>query len=71
VTDLVQRPSDVGKAISLVVMSGNLFGILSPIITGYIIQGLGGYEWAFVVAGVLLILGAVSAVTLTRQPITV
>jgi MFS family permease len=71
VTDLVQRPSDVGKAISLVVLSGNLFGILSPIITGYIIQGLGGYEWAFVVAGALLILGAVSAVTLTRRPITV
>jgi ACS family glucarate transporter-like MFS transporter len=69
VTDLVHDPKDVGKAISILVMGGNVFGIVAPIITGYVIQAMGSYDWAFVIAGILLIIGAVSALTLTRRPI--
>ena len=66
VTDLVHSPRDVGKAISMLVLGGNTFGIIAPIITGYVIQAFGGYNWAFVIAGVLLLIGALSALTMTR-----
>ena len=41
VTDLVHRAQDVGKAISLAILSGNLCGLLAPIVTGYVVAGLG------------------------------
>jgi ACS family glucarate transporter-like MFS transporter len=66
VTDLVHRPSDVGKAISLTILSGNLFGLVAPIITGYVIERLGAYGWAFGIAGILLLLGALAVGTMTR-----
>ncbi len=58
VTDLVHRARDVGKAISLTILSGNLCGLLAPIITGYVVAGLGAYDWALWIAGILLIIGA-------------
>src|SRR3984957_13459131 len=58
VTDLVHRARDVGKAIGLTILSGNIFGLLAPIITGYVVAGLGAYDWAFGIAGILLIIGA-------------
>ena len=61
VTDLVHRSRDVGKAISLCILSGNIFGLLAPIITGYVVSGLGAYDWAFGIAGILLIIGGARA----------
>jgi MFS family permease len=69
VTDLVHRARDVGKAISLCILSGNIFGLLAPIITGYVVAGLGAYDWAFGIAGILLIIGAVALATMTRHVI--
>ncbi|MGA7787696.1 MAG: MFS transporter [Xanthobacteraceae bacterium] len=69
VTDLVHRASDVGKAISLTILSGNLCGLLAPIVTGYVIAGLGSYDWALWIAGILLIIGAVALGTMTRSVI--
>lgn len=69
VTDLVQRPRDVGKAISLTILSGNVCGLLAPIVTGYVVQGLGAYDWAFGIAGILLLIGAMAVGTMTRQVI--
>jgi MFS family permease len=69
VTDLVHRARDVGKAISLCILSGNIFGLLAPIITGYVVAGLGVYDWAFGIAGILLIIGAVALATMTRHVI--
>jgi MFS family permease len=69
VTDLVHRASDVGKAISLTILSGNLCGLLAPIVTGYIIAGLGGFDWALWVAGILLIIGTIALGTMTRAVI--
>ena len=66
VTDLVHRASDVGKALSLTILSGNLFGLLAPIITGYVIAWSGSYDWAFGIAGVLLLIGATALGTMTR-----
>jgi MFS family permease len=69
VTDLVHRARDVGKAISLTILSGNLCGLLAPIVTGYIVAGLGSYDWALWVAGILLVIGAIALGTMTRAVI--
>jgi MFS family permease len=69
VTDLVHRARDVGKAISLTILSGNLCGLLAPIVTGYIIARLGSYDWALWVAGILLVIGAIALATMTRAVI--
>jgi MFS family permease len=69
VTDLVQQPKDLGKAITLMVLSANIFGMLAPIVTGYVVEGLGQYDWAFGIAGILLVIAAVAVATLTGRPI--
>lgn len=69
ITDLVQRARDVGKAISLLILSGNLCGLTAPIVTGYIVARLGSYDWALWIAGILLVIGAIALGTMTRRVI--
>jgi hypothetical protein len=38
-------------------------------VTGYVVAALGQYDWAFVIAGTLLLIAAVAVGTLTRRPI--
>lgn len=68
--DLLIDPGNAGRANGFLVTGGNLFGVLAPIVTGYVISGTGSYDWAFLVAGVLLICGAVTCWTMTREPIS-
>jgi MFS family permease len=68
-SDLLTNPNDAGKVNSVVVLGGNIFGILAPIVTGYIVAGSGSYDYAFLVAGVLAISGAIISQVLTRVPI--
>ena len=69
VTDLVRNPADIGKVTSITVLGGNSFGLMGPIVTGYVVQLSGGFNGTFVVAGVLALIGAAATLTLTRQPI--
>jgi MFS family permease len=69
VVDLVHRARDVGKAIGLTILSGNLCGLLAPIVTGYIVQRFGNYDLALWVAGTLLLIGALALATMTRAVI--
>jgi ACS family glucarate transporter-like MFS transporter len=69
VTDLVRSRADIGKVTSTTVVGGNSFGMMAPIITGYIVQITGGFDQAFWVAGVLPLIGAVATLTMTRSPI--
>jgi nitrate/nitrite transporter NarK len=69
VTDLVHRARDVGKAISLTILAGNLCGLLAPIVTGYVVAGLGSYDWALWIAGILLMIGIAALATMTRAVI--
>jgi hypothetical protein len=34
-----------------------------------VISTTGGYDWAFIIAGVLLVIGATSILTLARRPL--
>ena len=69
VTDLVHRVRDVGKAISLTILAGNVCGLLAPIVTGYVVAGLHSYDWALWIAGILLAIGAIALGTMTRAVI--
>ncbi len=71
VNDLLVNARDLGKAMAFVVVGGNLFGLLAPIVTGYVIQASGSYDGAFLVAGALLIIGATATLTMTRRPMAV
>jgi cyanate permease len=51
------------------VLGGNSFGIMGPIVTGYVLALTGSFNATFAVAGVLALLGAVCTLTLTRQAI--
>jgi ACS family glucarate transporter-like MFS transporter len=67
--DLLPNPKDVGIAMAFLVVGGNVCGLLAPIVTGYVIAATGSYDMAFLIAGMLLVIGAGSILTLTRQPI--
>lgn len=69
VTDLVHRARDVGKAIGLTILAGNICGLFAPIITGYVVDRLHAYDWALWIAGILLAIGAVALGTMTRTVI--
>lgn len=70
VSDLVQDGGGIGKAVSWLQLGGNVFGLFAPILTGYLIQATGSYTSAFLLAGGLLLVGAVAALTLTHRPVT-
>ena len=59
--DLLVDPRNIGKGMAFVVIGGNLFGMMAPIVTGYVIQITGSYNWAFLIAGLLLVSGAGTA----------
>jgi ACS family glucarate transporter-like MFS transporter len=69
VVDLVHRAADVGKAIGLTILSGNLCGLIAPIVTGYVVANLHSYDWALWIAGILLIIGVIALATMTRAVI--
>jgi MFS family permease len=67
--DLLKKPQDVGVAMGFLVVGGNIFGLLAPIVTGYVVASTGNYDRAFIIAGFLLVVGASSILTLTRRPL--
>lgn len=69
VNDLVRSEDDVGTAAGFITAVGNLFGLLAPIVTGYVVAGTGQFAPAFMVVGVLLVVGAMLSMFCTRRPI--
>ena len=66
VSDLLRSPKDAGRATAFLVLGGNSFGLLAPIVTGYVVAATGSFNAAFVVAGALALVGAVAALALVR-----
>ena len=66
VADLLRSPSDAGRATAFLVLGGNTFGLLAPIVTGYVVAATGSFNAAFVVAGALALVGAVATLALVR-----
>jgi MFS family permease len=67
--DLLRNPANIGRANGILVTGGNLFGVAAPIVTGYVVSGTGNYDYAFLTAGVLLLIGASVSLIFTRDPI--
>jgi MFS family permease len=65
--DLLRSQADSGRAFAFMVLGGNVFGLLAPIVTGYIVQATGSFSSAFVLAGGLSLIGAVVSFSLTRH----
>jgi MFS family permease len=68
--DLVWNPEMVGTATGFLILGGNIFGSLVPIITGYIVKWTGSFDLAFDLAGLLLFLAAGACFTMTRKPLS-
>ncbi|WP_282578437.1 MFS transporter [Pseudomonas sp. CYM-20-01] len=66
--DMLPSSGDVGRAMAFVVVGGNIFGMLAPVVTGYVISATGRYNWAFGIAGGLLVTGALVILSMTRKP---
>jgi ACS family glucarate transporter-like MFS transporter len=68
-TDLLPSASNAGTAHGVLVVGGNTFGLLAPIVTGYVIDRTGRYDAAWIISGALLLAGMVISLTMTRRPI--
>jgi MFS family permease len=66
VSDLLRSPGDAGRAFAFLVLGGNTFGLLAPIVTGCLVAATGSFNSAFVAAGALALIGAVAALALAR-----
>ncbi len=64
--DLAENPRDAARVMSLVVFGGNICGLLAPIITGYVVNATGGFDWAFRIAAGLLLVGSVVSIALSH-----
>jgi MFS family permease len=69
ISDILRSPADAGRAFAFLVLGGNSFGLCAPIVTGYIVAATGTFSAAFTVAGVLALIGAVSAIIFGRGTI--
>jgi MFS family permease len=69
VTDLVRNRADIGKVTSITVLGGNSFGLMAPIVTGYVLALTGSFNGTFAVTGILALIGAAITLLMTRRPI--
>ena len=68
--DLIEDPKTTGTVFGIVVLGGNLFGLLAPIVTGYIVKATGSFNSAFAISGALSLIGALIVFMFIRRPIT-
>jgi len=67
--DLVKDPKVAGTAFGILILGGNTFGLMAPILTGYIVKTTGSFDSAFFLAGAILIFGALVSFSLARKPL--
>jgi len=70
VNDLLPSKNDSGTAIGIISVGGNSFGLMAPIVTGYVVSMTSSYQAGFVITGVLVLAAAAATLLLTRRPIT-
>jgi ACS family glucarate transporter-like MFS transporter len=68
-TDQLVSPSDAGKGHAVLVVGGNIFGTLAPIVTGYVIADTGSFDATWYFCGALLIAGALVVLNFTKGPV--
>lgn len=68
-TDLLTDDRHNGVAVGFLIVGGNLFGGVAPIVTGYVVAATSSFSIAFIIAGVLLLGGAAIVMLGARAPI--
>jgi ACS family D-galactonate transporter-like MFS transporter len=68
--DLVWDHNMAGTALGILILGGISFGLLAPMITGFIVKATGSFDIAFYLSGGLLFVGALISFTMTRRPLT-
>jgi MFS family permease len=64
--DLLRTQADVGRAVAFLTLGGNSFGIMAPIVTGYLVTSTRSFTIPFIVCGALAVFGAMLALVTTR-----
>ncbi len=67
--DVLRSPADAGRAFAFLVLGGNTFGLLAPIVTGYLVEATKSFNTAFFAAGALAVIGAAAVLVLARGTI--
>ena len=67
--DRLRSPGDVGRTYAFFTLGGISFGIMGPIVTGYLVALTGNFKVALVLCGGLSLLAAVLVSTATRRPL--
>jgi ACS family glucarate transporter-like MFS transporter len=67
--DLIVDEASGGLAFGLLILGGNSFGLLAPIITGFLVEFTGSFTVPFLLAVVLLVIGALLTWTLVTRPL--
>lgn len=67
--DRLRSPADVGRTYAFFTLGGITFGILGPIVTGYLVALTGNFKIALVLCGGLSILAVILVSTLTHRPL--
>jgi MFS family permease len=67
--DRLRSPGDVGRTYAFFTLGGISFGIIGPIVTGYLVAMTGDFKIALVLCGGLSVVAAVLVTTLTTRPL--
>ncbi|RZU64030.1 ACS family glucarate transporter-like MFS transporter [Microterricola gilva] len=65
--DLIQGNAAKGRVFALVSVGGNVFGLLAPIVTGYLVDFTGSFTVPFILAGLLLGFGGAITFAFSRK----
>jgi len=68
-SDLIVDEASGGLAFGLLILGGNSFGLLAPIVTGFLVELTGSFTVPFLLAVVLLVIGALLTWTLVTRPL--
>ena len=72
-TQSIAGPQNIGRWAGIQNSLGNLGGLASPALTGWIVTVTGSFHWAFLTAAVFMVLGAITYIFVVKslEPISV
>jgi ACS family glucarate transporter-like MFS transporter len=67
--DLIEVPRVAGTVFGVSNLGGQVFGLIAPVVTGYVVKMTGRFDSAFVISAAVTLIGVVVTLTMTRRPI--
>lgn len=65
-TQSIAGPPNIGRWAGIQNLIGNLGGVASPVLTGWIVSVTGSFHWAFILAAAVMILGVLTYVFVVK-----